>query len=111
MSNYISISSPFSKRMYSAFYGNGRDSGNPAAAFAFSEVVPAPLRRINTVIQNQGTTEVVIGLEETNTVAAGDAGIKLYAGQTLSLDNYNGRIWIFDSTATNSAISITESFA
>jgi hypothetical protein len=109
--NYIQISSPFTKRMYSAFYNDGRDAGNPAASSAFSDVVPAPLRRLNTVIQNQGITEIVLGLEETNSVGDGDAGIKLYAGQTISLDNYNGPIWVYDSTDTNNSVSITESFA
>lgn len=111
MSNPISISSPFTKKMSSGFYSAGRNELSPIASYAYTETVPAPLRRLNTVIQNQGTTEVVLGLDEEGSVLTGGVGIKLYAGQTISLDNYNGPIWIYDSTELNNTVSITESFA
>jgi hypothetical protein len=114
MSNPISISSPFTKAIYSSLYDDGRSANNPVYDVepTFQVTVPIPFRRINTIIQNQGTEAVLIGLDDGVILLAGGAGIKLYGGQTISLDNYNGAITIVNGgDEGTTGIVISESFA
>jgi hypothetical protein len=114
MSSNIQISGPFIKAIYSSFYDDGRSANNPvyAAEPTFQVPVPVPFRRINTIIQNQGTEAVLIGLGDGVLFLTGGAGIKLFAGQTISLDNYNGPITIVNGGAEGTTlIVISESFA
>ena len=110
MSN-IHISGPFTKAIYTSLYSTGTDrqSNNPLFTVPLTSTVPAPFRRINTIIQNQGTTEVNVGLDPQGTLLTGGPALKLYAGQSISLDNYNGPILITSAGAFVATIS--ESFA
>ena len=96
MSN-ITYSGPFIKAFHANTAGAGtRAAGNPALPAVYSDLVPSPLRRIYLLIQNKGTTELDL------TLAATGATIKLYAGQSISLDNYNGGFSL--SSYANAAI-------
>ena len=106
------FSGPFTK----TFYGNSRNIGagpnsrtadNPAFPTPYSSTVPNPLRRIYLVIQNIGTTEVDINFTS-NGSDPNRPVIKLYAGQSISLDNYNGPFILSGSVITN--INILEAF-
>ena len=110
MSN-IHISGPFTKAIYTSLYSTGSDrqTNNPLYGTDFSSTVPVPFRRINTIIQNQGITEVNVGLDPEETLLSGGPALKLYAGQSISLDNYNGPILITSAGAFVATIS--ESFA
>jgi hypothetical protein len=110
MSN-IQISGPFVKSIYTSLYDTGTDrqTNNPLYLTPFEVPVPVPFRRINTIIQNQGTTEVNVGLDLENTLLTGNPALKLYAGQSMSLDNYNGPILITSGGAF--VVTISESFA
>lgn len=102
MSN-ITYSGPFIKTFHANTAGAGtRVAGNPALPSLYSDLVPTPLRRIYLLIQNTGTTEVNLDLHPTT----GGAVIKLYGGQSISLDNYNGGFTL--SSYAN--ISIVEAF-
>jgi hypothetical protein len=109
MSTHIKISGPFIKQMHTGGYPN-RPADSPLYAIAptYNTFVPAPHRRINTIIQNQGLNEVTLGFDEDGGVLLGDAGIKLFAGQTMMLDNYNGPIHAIGDMIN---VTITESFA
>lgn len=109
MSHAIKFSGPFVKQMYSGFYTGGRTDANPLSGIAYSATVPTPHRRIYTVIQNQGTTDVVLNFETDGSALLQNAGLKLFAGQSISLDNYNGPIHILLGDGDD--ITITESFA
>lgn len=102
MSSNIQIGSPFLKVFHANSVGTGtRLTGNPAFGVAYTQPVPAPLRRIALVIQNKGATDVDLTLASTGST------LKLFAGQSISLDNYNGSFNV--SSFTN--IAVLESFA
>lgn len=109
MSNRITYQGPFIKKMYSGFYDSGRTADNPLFGIAYNTVVPSPHRRIYTVIQNQGATDVVLNFETDSGALLQNAGLKLFAGQSISLDNYNGPIHIL--LGDDEDITVTESFA
>jgi hypothetical protein len=111
MSHAMKFSGPFVKSIYTSLYDSGTDrqSNNPLYNTPFEVPVPSPFRRINTIIQNQGTTEVNVGLDLENTILYGQPSLKLYAGQSMSLDNYNGPIMITSAGAF--VVTISESFA
>ena len=111
MSQHISISGPFIKAIYTSLYSTGTDrqSNNPLYTVPFTSPVPSPFRRLNTIIQNTGATEVNLGLDPEGTLLFGSPSLKLYAGQSISLDNYNGPILITSAGAFTTTIS--ESFA
>ena len=113
MSN-IHISGPFTKAIYTSLYDDGRLSNNPlfATETDFEVTVPVPFRRINAIIQNQGTETVILGFDEGANLLTLELGIKLDAGQTLALDNYNGPIHAINGGAEGtSLLVISESFA
>lgn len=102
MSN-INYQGPFIKAFHANTAGAGtRAAGNPALPAVYSDLVPSPLRRIYLLIQNTGTSEVNLDLHP----AAAGSTIKLYGGQSISLDNYNGGFTL--SSYAN--ISIVEAF-
>ena len=111
MSSNIQISGPFIKAIYTSLYDTGTDrqSNNPLYGVDFGVPVPVPFRRMNTIIQNQGTTEVNVGLDLEQTLLYGNPALKLYAGQSISLDNYNGPILVTSAGAF--VVTISESFA
>ena len=111
MSQNIQIGNPFVKQFYHCFASDGRAVTNPLSGVDLDVPVPSPYRRINLIIQNQGDTDVIVSLSLTGSPALGDAGIKLYSKQSITLDNYNGAITVYDSTGTNNTVSISESFA
>lgn len=98
------FSGPFIKTFYANTVGAGtRVAGNPALPSTYDQVVPTPLRRIYLFIQNNGTTDINLDLHP----ASAGALIKLYAGQSISLDNYNGGFTL--SSYAN--VAIVEAFA
>ena len=102
MSKHIQVSGPFIKQFYANTVGAGtRAAGNPALPSTYDQLVPSPVRRVYLFIQNKGTTEIDL------TLAATGATLKLYAFQSISLDNYNGGFSL--SSYTNAAI--IEAFA
>jgi len=109
MSSNIQISGPFIKALYGSLYPT-RNNNNPVYAITpnLADTVPAPFRRMNTIIQNQGAYEVQISFEP-DAVFGGGQTLKLYVGQTITLDNYNGPIYII--SASPSDVAVLESFA
>lgn len=104
MSKHITFNGAFVKQFYGNTVGAGtRVAGNPALPSGYGDIVPAPIRRVYLFIQNKGTTEVDLDLHP----AAAGATIKLYAGQSISLDNYNGAF----SLSSYTDIAIIEAFA
>lgn len=104
MSHPIHYQGPFVKQFYGNTVGAGtRTTGNPALPATYDQLVPSPLRRIYLLIQNKGTTDLDLDLHP----ATAGATIKLYAGQSISLDNYNGGFTL--SSYANAVI--LESFA
>lgn len=102
MSTHIAFQGPFIKGFYSNTLGAGtRQAGNPALPALYSDTVPSPLRRVNLFIQNKGTTEVDL------TLSGQASTVKLYAGQSISFDNYNGAF----SLSSYANVTILESFA
>lgn len=102
MSKHIQFSGPFVKQFYANAAGSEtREAGNPALPSVYSNTIPSPLRRVYLFIQNKGTTEIDL------TLATPGATVKLYAGQSISLDNYNGGFTL--SSYANAAI--LEAFA
>jgi hypothetical protein len=102
MSSNIQIGNPFLKVFHANSIGTGtRLTGNPAFGVAYNVPVPSPLRRIALLIQNKGTTEIDLTLANTGST------LKLYAGQSISFDNYNGSF----SASSYTDIAILESFA
>lgn len=102
MSTHIQFGGPFIKRFYANTAGAGtRTAGNPALPSTYNQTIPSPLRRVYLFIQNKGTTELDLTLAETG------ATVKLYAGQSINLDNYNGGFSL--SSYANAAV--LEAFA
>lgn len=100
--SHIAYQGPFIKAFYANTAGAGtRVAGNPALPSTYDQTVPAPLRRVYLFIQNKGTTELDL------TLAATGATLKLYAGQSISLDNYNGGF----SLSSYASVAILEAFA
>jgi hypothetical protein len=64
--------------------GNRFPSGNPAGAAPYSTPLPEGIERAHLFIQNKGNTDIEL------TLAASGATIKLFAGASISIDNYNG---------------------
>lgn len=98
MSYSIKFQGPFIKKMYGSSYTAGRTSENPLFGESFGSTVKTPQRRIYLVIQNQGSGEVDIVFTE-----GGSVGLKLYAGQSISFENFNagfsasGEVKVFES--------------
>lgn len=108
--SYNRFQGPFVKEMHTSFYPTrDNDSAHPLFGVSFNVPVPVPNRRVNTLIQNQGTTEVTLGFDFTGSVLTGGCGVKLYAGQSITFDDFNGPIFITGTSPT--LVSITESFA
>ena len=100
MSYKFNYQGPFIKKLYSSTYGGGRGSDNPATGVAFSETIPVGLKRISLTIQNATTAEVDITFGDANAVA-----LKLYAGQTVSFDNFHSGF-----TSSSNAVKIFEAY-
>jgi hypothetical protein len=89
MSN-ISISSPFIRAFTHATFTVG------TSASTVLDHAPTPSRRISVIVQNQHATAVVtVRFSE-----SGTEGFQIAAGQTISLDNYNGHIRCSSSVAS-----------
>ena len=58
-------------------------------------VAPTPERRVSVIIQNQHATALVTVFFD----AAGTDGLKVKAGESISLDNYNGIVRCVSDTA------------
>lgn len=102
MSHALKFSGPFIKQFYANTSGTGtRAAGNPALPSTYNQQVPNPLRRVYLLIQNKGATEVDLTLADTGST------LKLYGGQSISLDNYNGSF----NVSSFANIAILESFA
>lgn len=85
--SHIAYQGPFIKSFHGNTVGAGtRVTGNPALPDTYSSPVAAPLRRVYLFIQNKGTTDIDLDLHP----ATAGGVVKLYAGQSISLDNYNG---------------------
>ena len=59
-------------------------------------VAVTPERRVSVIIQNQHATALVTVIF----AASGTAGLKVKAGESISLDNYNGIIRCLSDTAS-----------
>lgn len=88
MSN-ISISSPFIR----AFTHATETIGTSASTILAVAVTPE--RRISVIIQNQDPTATVTVI----LAASGTDGLKVKAGESISLDNYNGIVRCVSNTA------------
>ncbi|CAB4139473.1 hypothetical protein UFOVP340_42 [uncultured Caudovirales phage] len=89
MSN-IAISSPFLR----AFTHATVTVGTSASTVLDAAITPA--RRISVIVQNQHATAVItVRFSE-----SGTDGFQVKAGETISLDNYNGHIRCSSDTAS-----------
>jgi len=89
-SSNISISSPFLRKFTHATFTVG------TSASTVLDAAVTPTRRISVIIQNQHASAVI-------TVRFSDSGtdgFKVKAGETISLDNYNGHIRCSSDTAS-----------
>jgi hypothetical protein len=89
MSN-ISISSPFIRAFVHATETIGTSASTALA------VAVTPERRISVIIQNQHATATVTVV----LAASGTDGLKVKAGESISLDNYNGIVRCVSDTAS-----------
>lgn len=102
MSKHITFQGPFVKKFHANNAGLGtRATGNPALPEVYANPVPSPLRRVYLLIQNKGATQVTL------TMSGAGNGLILYAGQSISFDNYNGGFDISSYTD----IVVIEAFA
>jgi hypothetical protein len=86
----IQISSPFLR----AFTHSDTTISTSVVTVLAAAVTPE--RRIVVIIQNQHATAVVTVILNTT----GSSGIKLKAGETISLDNYNGIVRCSSTTSS-----------
>lgn len=99
MSYPIKYGGPLVKNIYVSTTTAGRTSDNPAYPNAYNTHCPDQLRRVFCLIQNNGASEVNI------TFNNGGTTLKLYAGQSMSVDNYTGPI------SSSAVVTIAEAFA
>ena len=85
----ISFSSPFLRGFTHATVTVGTSASTALA------VAVTPERRCSVIIQNQHATAVVTVIF----AASGSAGLKVKAGESISLDNYNGIVRCVSDTA------------
>lgn len=86
----IDYTGPFIKKAYHVQLVAGvptREASNPAFGTAFSDTVPAPLRRVLLVVQNQGTADIDLTLGPGSGLK-----LKVYVGQSISWENFNGGV-------------------
>jgi hypothetical protein len=89
MSN-ISISSPFIRAFTHATFTVD------TTASTVLDHAPTPSRRISVIIQNQhATATITVRFSE-----SGTDGFKVKAGESISLDNYNGHVRCSSDTAS-----------
>jgi hypothetical protein len=89
MSN-ISFSSPFIRGFTHATVTVG------TSATTVLDHAPTPTRRVSVIVQNQHATAVItVRFSE-----SGTEGFQVKAGETISLDNYNGHIRCVSDTAS-----------
>ena len=86
----ISISSPFLRGFTHATETVGTSASTALA------VAVTPERRCSVIIQNQHATAVVTVIF----ADTGSAGLKVKAGESISLDNYNGIVRCVSDTAS-----------
>jgi hypothetical protein len=99
MSYPIKYGGPIVKNIYVSTSSAGRTADNPAYPAAYNTHCPDQLRRVYCLIQNLTAGEVNLTLNSAGTT------IKLYAGQSMSLDNYTGPI------SASGSVTIAEAFA
>lgn len=93
MSQHIIFSSPFNKVFSHLDHTIG--TGAPVLVRAAISPSQSNNKRVFAFVQNNSTTaivNVVLNATDTN-------GIHLLAGQSLTLENYNGPIYAFSNTA------------
>lgn len=88
--SHISFSSPFLKGFTHADVTVGTSASTALA------VAVAPQRRVSVIIQNQHATALVTVVF----ADSGTAGLKVKAGESISLDNYNGIVRCISDTAS-----------
>jgi hypothetical protein len=89
-SSNISFSSPFLRKF------NHTDVTIGTSASVALVVALTPERRVSVIIQNQHATAILTVILN----ATGSTGLKVKAGETISLDNYNGIVRCFSDTAS-----------
>jgi hypothetical protein len=99
MSYPIKYGGPLVKNIYVSTNTAGRTSDNPAFPKAYNTHCPEQLRRVYCLIQNTSAGEINITLNSAGTT------LKLYAGQSISLDNYTGPV------SASGTVTIAEAFA
>jgi hypothetical protein len=86
----ISFSSPFLRGFTHATVTVG------TSATTVLDHAPTPTRRVSVIVQNQHATAVLtVRFSE-----SGTEGFQVKAGETISLDNYNGHIRCVSDTAS-----------
>jgi hypothetical protein len=80
---YATYSNHLTTKIHACTLLGVRQADNPCTGIAYSEPVPSKYKRIALLLQNQGTTEVDITFQD-------GKPLKLYAGQSINFDNYNG---------------------
>jgi len=88
--SHISFSSPFIRGFTHTDVTVGTSASTALA------VAVTPERRVSVIIQNQHATALVTVIF----AASGTAGLKVKAGESISLDNYNGIVRCLSDTAS-----------
>lgn len=102
--SHVTYSNHFSTRFFTCGLGATavRGQDNPCYGIGLDEFVPSKYKRLDIFIQNQGTGEVLLGFGDDNGLT-----MKLFAGQSINFDNYNGPVEISDT----SSVFVMETFA
>jgi hypothetical protein len=101
--SHATYSNAFYTNIFTSGLGSSaRGTDNPCYDISLDAPVPSKYKRLQLVIKNQGSTEVTITFGDVN-----DNGFKLYAGQSVNFENYNGPFLVSDFTD----VLVLESFA
>jgi hypothetical protein len=86
----ISFTSPFLRGFTHATFTVG------TSATTVLDAAVTPIRRVSVIVQNQHATAVIT----VRFAESGSEGFKVKAGESISLDNYNGHIRCLSDTAS-----------
>lgn len=98
--SHISFSSPFLRSFVHTDVTVGTSASTVLA------VAEIPTRRVSVIIQNQHATDILTVILATT----GSTGLKVKAGESISLDNYNGIVRC-SSTGTTTPVHIAYAVA
>lgn len=99
--SYVSYANHFTTKVHPCSSSGIRQAGNPCYGEPYTDDVPSKYKRVVLLIQNQNTSE------EVTITFGGGKPLKLFAGQSISFDNFNGGFTVSDMTN----VAVFETFA